>query len=422
MLMTKNKHLRVCVIGAGTRFLSGMSHYTARLTNTLAQFHEVSAILMRQLLPTRFYPGRQRVGASLTSLEYDSHVRVFDGVDWYWLPSILRSLAFLLRERPKIVVFQWWSGTVFHTYLLLALVARLLKARVVIEFHEVVDSGEAKLLLAQAYVRLVAPFLVRLAHGFVIHSGYDGKLLQRYYNLAKRPVAVIPHGPYNQYLVGDREQEQQRMPASCCNLLFFGLIRPYKGLEDLIRAFDSLPENEIGKYWLTIVGETWEGWTLPAKLIEESRYRDRITCVNRYVSDEEVSQFFARADAVVLPYHRSSASGPLHIAMSCGLPVVVTSVGGLIEAVASYEGAILVPPEDPAMLQKGLLQVRALCGKRYEDPHSWGHTAAGYQALFDTLLSFSGPVRPKSTEKSAPACRLQQQKIHLPPVRDAGHD
>src|SRR5215467_6509793 len=99
MSMTENQHLRVCVIGAGTRFLSGMSQYTARLTNALSQFHEVSVILMRQLLPTRFYPGRQRVGASLTNLEYDAHVRVFDGVDWYWLPSIFRSLAFLLRER-----------------------------------------------------------------------------------------------------------------------------------------------------------------------------------------------------------------------------------------------------------------------------------------------------------------------------------
>ncbi len=394
--MTEQGLLRICVVGAGTRFLSGISYYTLHLVKALAHSHEVSVILMRQLLPTRFYPGRERVGANLTRLEYDPMVRVFDGVDWYWLPSMLRALVLLMRERPDVVVFQWWSGTVLHSYLLLALVARLLGARVVIEFHEALDPGEAKLSLVQAYVRLVAPFMVRLAHGFVIHSEYDRTLLQRHYDLERRPVALIPHGPYNHYQLADREQEHRIAPATCCNLLFFGLIRPDKGLEDLIRVFDALPENEIARYWLTIVGETWEGCTLPTSLIERSRYRDRIMFVNRYVSDAEVAEFFAGADAAVLPYRRASASGPLHIAMSCGLPVVVTHVGGLIEAVAGYDGAILVPPGDLAALRSALLKVAKLRGKRYTDPHSWEHTATSYHELFDALRSSSGPVGLKS--------------------------
>lgn len=385
--MTENTQLRVCVVGAGMRFLSGISSHTLRVANALARSHEVSVILMRQLLPTRFYPGRQRVGASLTQLEYDPEVRVFNGVDWYWLPSMLRALKFLMRERPDVVLFQWWSGTVLHSYLLLALVARRLGARVVIEFHEVLDPGEANLPLIRSYVRLVAPLIVRLAQGFVVHSEHDGKLLQSHYDLDQRPVTVAPVGPLLQCQSIGRAQGQRIPPTSCCNLLFFGLIRPYKGLEDLIRAFNALPENEIANYWLTIVGETWEGWAVPADLINQSRYRDRITFVNRYVSDAEATQFFAEADAVVLPYHRVSASGPLHIAMSWGLPIVVTRVGGLIEAVDAYEGAILVPPEDAAALQSGLLQVAKLRGKRYTNPHSWEHAAERYHALFDAICS-----------------------------------
>jgi glycosyltransferase involved in cell wall biosynthesis len=392
--MTENKQLRICVVGAGKRFLSGISYYTLHLVNAMARSYRVSVILMRQLLPVRFYPGCKRVGMNLTQLEYDPAVQVFDGVDWYWLPSILRSLLFLMRERPDVVVFQWWSGTVLHSYLLLALTAWLLRARVVIEFHEVLDTGEAKLPLVQAYVRLVAPLVVRLAHGFVIHSEYDREMLQRHYDLKKRPVALIPHGPYNHCHSTGEQQKYRTAPTSCCNLLFFGVIRPFKGLEDLLIAFDALPENEISKYWLTIVGETWEGWTLPTKLIEQSRYRDRITFVNRYVSDAEAAQFFAGADAVVLPYHRSSTSGPLHIAMSCGLPVVVTSVGGLVEAVASYEGAILVPPGNPAALQRALLQVERVRGKRHADPHSWEHTTARYDALLDAICSSDSRANP----------------------------
>lgn len=394
--MTENRQLRVCVVGSGMRFLSGISFHTLRVANALARSYEVSVILMRQLLPTRLYPGWQRVGASLTQLEYDPGVRVFDGVDWYWLPSMLRALFFLKRERPDVVLFQWWSGTVLHSYILLALVARRLGARVVIEFHEVLDPGEAKLPLIHAYVGLVAPLMVRLAHGFVTHSEHDGNLLRSHYDLQQRPVTVAPVGPLLQYQSIGGEQGQRSAPTSCCNLLFFGVIRPYKGLEDLIRAFDSLAENEIANYWLTIVGETWEGWTEPADLINQSRYRDRITFVNRYVSDAEAAQFFASADAVVLPYHRVSASGPLHIAMSWGLPIVVTRVGGLIEAVDAYEGAILVSPEDPAALRSGLLQVAKMRGKRYANPHSWEHAAACYSALFDTICSSYSPARRKA--------------------------
>jgi glycosyltransferase involved in cell wall biosynthesis len=383
--MTGNKQLRICVVGAGTRFLGGISYYTLYLVNALARTHDVSAILMRQLLPTRLYPGRERVGAKLTQLEYDPIVRVYDGVDWYWLPSMIRALVFLIRERPNVVVFQWWSGTVLHSYLLLALVARLLGARIVIEFHEVLDPGESNLALAQSYVRLVAPALVRMAHGFVVHSEYDRKLLRSHYKLDGRPVALIAHGPYNQYSLKEGKQEEKNTSKEYCNLLFLGLIRPYKGLDNLIRAFDSLPESKIARYRLTVVGETWEGCTEPASLIEQSRYRDSITFVNRYVSDEEVATFFAGADAVVFPYHRASTSGSLHIAMSHGLPVIVTRVGGLIEAVAHYEGAILTPPGDPVALRDALLQILPLCGKRYTDPHSWEHTTQGYQDLFTAL-------------------------------------
>lgn len=391
--MRENRQLCICVVGAGMRFMSGISYYTLHLANALAQAHKVSVILMRQLLPTRLYPGWKRVGAHLTRLEYDPVVQVFDGLDWYWLPSMLRALAFLIRERPDVVVFQWWSGTVLHSYLVLALIARLLRARTVIEFHEVLDPGEAKLPPAQVYVRLLAPLLIRLAQGFVVHSEYDRQLLQKHYDLEQRPVTLIYHGPYNHYQAAGEERKLRTIPTSCCNLLFFGLIRPYKGLEDLITAFDGLPENAIDRFWLTIVGETWEGCNAPSTLIEQSHYRDRITFVNRYVSDAEVTEFFAGADAVVFPYHRASTSGTLHIAMSCGLPVVVTHVGGLVEAVESYDGAIVVPPQDPTELQNALLQVETLCGKRFTDPHSWEHTVACYQAFFDVLSQEASNMR-----------------------------
>lgn len=155
------------------------------------------------------------------------------------------------------------------------------------------------------------------------------------------------------------------------NLLFFGTIRPYKGLEDLLAVYNGLSERKASGLWLTVVGETWEGCTEPARLIETSQHRDRITFVNDYVPDEAVTAAFAHADVVVLPYRRSSSSGPLHVAMSWGLPVVVTSVGGLPEAAAGYGGAIFAPPGDLRALDAAIARATALAGQRFSDPRSW---------------------------------------------------
>ncbi len=377
---------KICVVGAGNRFLSGISYHTNRLSNELAKHYGVSTILMRQLLPTFLYPGRKRVGQSLTTLSYGRSTPVFDGVDWYWIPSIFRAAAFLIRQRPQIVIFEWWTGTVLHTYILLSLVARLLNTKIIIEFHEVLDTGEASLWYARFYVRVLVPLLLRLVHGFVVHSEYDRQLMQSNYDLNKRPVSLVSIGSFDHYQSSGKYREA---PEDCRNILFFGVIRPYKGLEDLIEAFNAIPQSEIHNYWLTVVGELWEGWTLPLERIAQSPYRDRITLVNRYVRDEEVASHFRGADIIALPYHRSSASGPLHVSMSWGLPLVVTNVGGLVEAAKDYEGAVFVPAHDPAALMQGLQRASTLVGNRYKDPHSWNRTLEVYGKLFQALLDRS---------------------------------
>ncbi|MEJ7749579.1 MAG: hypothetical protein WKF56_09770, partial [Candidatus Limnocylindrales bacterium] len=113
--------LRVCVVGSGTRFLSGISIYTVRLANALAGAHSVSIVTLRRLLPDRLYPGRDRVGMDLADLRPDANVDLFDGIDWYWMPSVPKALAFLARRSPQVIILQWWTGTVLHTYLALAL-------------------------------------------------------------------------------------------------------------------------------------------------------------------------------------------------------------------------------------------------------------------------------------------------------------
>ena len=374
---------RICVVGPGTMFLSGITYYTYSLVNALDAHGAPSALLMRRLLPRRLYPGRTRVGGKISELALNPGIPVLDGVDWYSAPSLARAVSFLRRTRPEVVVFQWWTGAVLHNYLALARAARSVGARVVVEFHEAQDVGEGERALARGYVGALAPRFFAGADAFVVHSAYDRDLVARRYGNFEGRTETIPHALYEHHRVA---APVAHADDGVCRLLYLGVIRPFKGVEDLVRAFDLLSDDDAGAYELAIVGETWEGHHEPAELIARSRHRARIRFVNRYVTDAEVLQEFAGADVAVLPYHRSSQSGPLQIAMANGLPVVTTAVGGLIEATAGYEGAILVPPRDPRALREGIEAAARLRFQRFTGGHAWDATAQQYVELADRLL------------------------------------
>jgi glycosyltransferase involved in cell wall biosynthesis len=374
---------RILVVGSGTRFLSGISYYTWHLSSALADRFQVSTVLMRRLLPARLYPGRQRVGADLTPLRHDAVGPSFDGVDWFWLPSMVRAARFLRRQRPDVVTFQWWTVAVGHSYLLLAWLARRQGAAVVLELHETQDSGEAALPLLPRYGRFVLRRLLRNASGVVLHSEFDRQLVEDAFGLGDLPVVIAPHGPYSHDR--GRGDVRREAPDDAWNILFFGTIRPYKGLEHAVEAFDLLPEDVADACWLTVVGETWEGWHRPLELLAASPRRHRTTVVNRYVDDDELAAWIAGADLIVLPYLRSSASGPLHTAMNAGLPTIVTAVGGLVEAAGGYTGATFVPPADPAAIARAVEEIvrTARRDERHEDPQSWERTVERYAELID---------------------------------------
>jgi glycosyltransferase involved in cell wall biosynthesis len=375
---------RVVVVGSGWLFTSGISHYTYRLSSALAKEYPVGALLMRRLLPRRLYPGRNHVGVAVANAVYPANVSVYDGVDWYWGPSLTNALRYLDRQRPTVLVLQWWTGAVLHTYLRLARHAAQLGARVVLEWHEGQDVGEAALPGTRRYVETLMPRLLSKVDAHVVHSTFDLRNITASYSLGDALVRVIPHGPYD-HLVEPAPAVDDPPGCGPFHLLYLGVVRPFKGVEDLVTAFSGLARDQANRFRLSVVGETWEGWTAPGQAIVRSPHADLIERVDRYVTDAELTAYVQRADAIVLPYHRSSSSGPLQIAMSAGLPVVVTAVGGLVEAVRDYPGALLVPPQDPSALRDALLQLIKRRGQRYADPHSWQRTVDAYRGLIDLL-------------------------------------
>lgn len=381
------------MVGPGKAFLSGMTYHTYALVSALSEHGPTQAVLLRDLVPRRFYPGRSRVGSDLSHLRLPPTVRRAERVDWWWGPGMVEALWMLVRRPPAVLVVQWWSAAVWHTQVALVLVAKARGARIVIEVHELMDTAESRLPVIGPWARRIAPRLIALADRVVVHNRDDANAVMRTFHVARSSIVRIAEPPFDHYHL-DGDEGADALPAaatSTVELLFFGTIRPYKGLEDLLAAFEQLVAGEPTApgesidWRLTVVGETWEGWTLPAERIARSPHRERITFVNRYVADEEVDRWFRAADLVVLPYHRSSTSGPLLVAMSYGKPVVVTRVGGLPEAVADYSGAVVVDPRSPDRLADGIRKAERLIGQRHDAPRTWDDVASEHEALYRAL-------------------------------------
>jgi glycosyltransferase involved in cell wall biosynthesis len=392
----------VLIVGPGDRFLSGVSYITAMLTTAMAERGPVAALLLRRLCPRIFYPGRARVGTTNGALSLPE-VPIFNGLDWFWGLSALRAWRFWRRVQPSVVILHWWTGTVLHSYLGLAWLAKRAGARVVIEFHEAQDVGEANLPLVGRYTRAGMRLLLSRVDAVAVHSEFDRLALRNTYpQLAALPSEVVPVGPFGNHVPqGDAlSMRDGTAPGEPIRLLIFGVVRPYKGHAELAQAVRLLTAAGLNIH-VTVVGEVWQGYRQPLDELATILQPDRLTVVGRFVADDEVPAFFSAADLLILPYRRSSASGPLLTAMAWGLPVVTTAVGGLVEATAGYSGAVLVPPCDPAALADGIRSALPLIGTVHTDPNSWARSAERYEALFDRIGAEWGRNQWSPADRSA---------------------
>lgn len=343
----------VVVIGPGDRFLSGLSYYTWRLSSTLS----ATPILFRDMLPTFLFPGRDRVGKVESKIQYEGEPVMLD-----WWNPITWMRAVRECRRHDIVVLEWWTCSVAHMY---AFISLFCGRKVVVEVHETIDPLESKIWPLRVYAKVMKKIVWGRADAIVVHSGADfNQLLSKY----REKIIIIPHGVYDHYYnVGAK--------TSNFEVLFFGLIREYKGVKYLIEGFKkaNLPESQ-----LLIQGEQWD------KIDDDD---PRIYILDHYAAEWEILLFFTCADVVVLPYLRASSSGVAHIAMHYGLPIIATKVGGLAE-LDDYEGMLYVPPADSEAIADRLKFVHDNWrGKRFPVPKrlEWSEIKKEWDSLFSVM-------------------------------------
>jgi len=178
-------------------------------------------------------------------------------------------------------------------------------------------------------------------------------------------------------------------------LLFFGLVRHYKGLDVLLRA---LPEivGRVPDARLVVAGEPLEPSAPLLALAAELELDGAVEWRLHFVREQELGELFAAAACAVLPYRELDSSGVLATALGHGRPAVVTDVGSLGTIVREFGAGRVVPPEDPAALAAACVELltdegrlaEAAAGARAAcSTLTWETAAAEHERLYEELLA-----------------------------------
>jgi len=294
------------------------------------------------------------------------------------------------RLRPDVIHLHCTNPVALLHLMLL----RRLGVPLVATAH-VVTAHERTRLVDAAYRRIH-----RIGHLIIAHSEFDRKRLLEEFAVGPERVVVIPHGEYGFFgrdsAPPDREAARRSLGLEPQHevALFFGYIREYKGLDVLLEAWPSVararPEAR-----LVVAGDPVR--LDPARRDELEAWATRLGAIHRfaYVPVSEVTRCFAAANVLVMPYRHVSQSGVLFLALSLGLPVVATRVGGLPEVLREGDSAVLVAPESPAALAEALVRVLgdsglqnrlAQGGRRVAEQHSWASIAERTESAFARLV------------------------------------
>jgi glycosyltransferase involved in cell wall biosynthesis len=361
--------MKIALVGPAHPYKGGGARHTTELAHRLAaQGHDVIIESWRAQYPGRLYPGQQTVDVP----EGEPYPRTRRRLAWYrpdgWL-------AEGRRLRPAdLVVFAYLTPLQAPPYL--AVMAGLRRpSRTAVICHNVLphERRPGDVLLTRA--------LLSRADTVITHSAAQAVQARDLAPAATvRTARIPPHLPTTRPQAQATERAGFPAPAHTpppapaepsapARLLFFGIVRPYKGLDVLLRALAQAPAEVT----LTVAGEFWADTTEMDNLIGELGLADRVTLRPGYVPADEIPGLFGAADALVMPYREATASQNALLAFAHGVPVLTTTAGALAEPVRDGVDGLTCAPGDTEDLLRVL--------KEFSDPQVARRLRAGIPAV-----------------------------------------
>lgn len=320
----------------------GIAQFNAAMYGELGKTHTVKAWNFKRQYPGILFPGKTQYVTPQDKAAPIETERTLDTVNPFTWGRTARRIA---AWEPDVLVMKYWMSWFAPS---LGRVARRLRKKgcKVITVLDNVIPHEPRF-----FDKPLTRYFLRSCDGFVALSDTVRDDLLRLRPDA--PYILHPHPLYDHFgPKADRTEALRRFgldPAKK-TLLFFGLIRDYKGLDILIDAFAGLGDD----YQLLIAGEPYGSFEKYEKQMAALPGKDRIKAFPRYIDDGEVKDFFGAADLVVLPYRSATQSGISSIATHFEVPMVVTDVGGLKSTLGDRGTSIVVKHPVPEEIREAV--------------------------------------------------------------------
>jgi glycosyltransferase involved in cell wall biosynthesis len=340
--------MKICLIGPTHPFRGGISHYTTLLFRNLKQRHQTIFIAFKRQYPQFLYPGETDVDPSKYPIVEHGVVRLLDPMSPY---SWLKVAQKVRSERPDLIILPWWTS--FWTapfFATLCLIKRQTSAKILFICHNVREHEST------LFHKFCTNLVLKMGDFHFVHSEEDQANLQKI--IPGSPTIIRGFHPTYENLRHrkySRKEAREELGVTGNVILFFGFIRPYKGLKHLLKAMPAIIEGAGPNVICMIVGECWKDEAQYQKQIENLGIKKHIFRVNQYVPNEKVGLYFSAADLVVMPYISATGSGILQIAFGCEKPVVATRVGGMADDIIDGRTGYLVAPADPEALARAIV-------------------------------------------------------------------
>lgn len=316
--------MKVAVLGPIFPFEGGIVQHTSNISKALKEDHQVDVFSWYSQYPKKLYKHHPE-------LKKDEQYALSwcNGLSWL-------KMAQKLKTYDKVII-PWTSP--FHVAPF-SLFALILKDKLVVHVHNLFPHEKMPL------QRLLTKQFFKLVFNVVCHADSIKEGL-REIGYSKK-INVIPHPPNIEVAYCKKVKKE-------INILTFGYIRDYKGVDIALKSFGELiSQNENIK--LTVAGKIWnEDPREYDEIIDYYFMRDKVTTKFHYISDEETSDLFQEADILLAPYRSASQSGVIPLAFAAGVVPVVTNVGGLKETITHLKNGVLAEEVTVNSVKKALI-------------------------------------------------------------------
>ncbi len=356
----------------------GISNFTLSAIKTLAQ-----CFSLQILAYYRFYPPFLRIN----TVKYGRALTSSKDFEILYSLSIINPFSWVRTYRnisSPVVLMEWWNVIQLPHYIFLSYLLKKKNIKIFAELHNPVSHegiiGE----------RVLFNMWMRLVDLVIVHTECSRNAVDH------DSIHIIPYGVYPCKDIPTKEARKKfSIPNEAKVLLFFGNLRLYKGLDILLKSFKHIAIKDKS-VWIIIAGRPWEDFENYLTMIDsfDENISSRIILRGEFIPEREVPIYFSAADLLVLPYKQfDSQSGVIMLAISSGLPYVVTDVEGLVEFALSDFSISRVDSKDLSFVIERILSSSSLQEelksnlKSLKLKYSWGSYVSKIKELWDISIS-----------------------------------